>query len=315
MAERRKTMKKRRSLGGVDHYNRISQPVNVLFNLVFIVIALTCIIPLVFVFIISFSSNESIRQIGYSFFPKEWSVSAYSYIWKMRAYLGRAFLVSIGVTVAGTLLGLFLNSTMGYVLSRRSFKLRNAFTILIFIPMLFSGGLVSTYLVNTQFLKIGNTYWALILPVCVSSFYIIVLRTFFQTTIPDSIIESAKMDGASQFLIYYRIILPISLPGLATIGLFLSFAYWNDWFTPMLYIKSDHAHMYNLQYILVDIEQNVQNLIRNAQYMMPGESLANIPSETVRMAIVVVVVLPITLSYPFFQKYFISGLTIGSIKG
>ncbi|MEG6614031.1 carbohydrate ABC transporter permease [Pseudoclostridium thermosuccinogenes] len=308
-------MKKHHPTGGVEYYNRISQPVNILFNLIFTVIALSCIIPVLFVVIISISSNESIRQIGYSFFPKEWSISAYSYIWKMRSYIGRAFLVSIGVTTVGTLLGLFMNSTMGYVLSRRNYKLRNFFTILIFIPMLFSGGLVSSYLVNTQFLRIGNTYWALILPLCVSSFYIIVLRTFFQTTIHDSIIESAKMDGASQLLIYFKIVLPISLPGLATIGLFLSFAYWNDWFTPMLYIQSDHAHMYTLQYILVDIEQNIQNLIRNAQYMMAGESLANIPSETVRMAIVVVVVLPITMSYPFFQKYFISGLTIGSVKG
>ncbi|AUS97889.1 sugar ABC transporter permease [Clostridium thermosuccinogenes] len=315
MAERRKSMKKHHPTGGVEYYNRISQPVNILFNLIFTVIALSCIIPVLFVVIISISSNESIRQIGYSFFPKEWSISAYSYIWKMRSYIGRAFLVSIGVTTVGTLLGLFMNSTMGYVLSRRNYKLRNFFTILIFIPMLFSGGLVSSYLVNTQFLRIGNTYWALILPLCVSSFYIIVLRTFFQTTIHDSIIESAKMDGASQLLIYFKIVLPISLPGLATIGLFLSFAYWNDWFTPMLYIQSDHAHMYTLQYILVDIEQNIQNLIRNAQYMMAGESLANIPSETVRMAIVVVVVLPITMSYPFFQKYFISGLTIGSVKG
>jgi putative aldouronate transport system permease protein len=308
-------MAKQHPVDGIERFNRISVPANILFNIVFILVALTCLIPLIFVIIISLSSSASIRAIGYSFFPKEWSFDAYSYLWEMRGYIGRAFMVSIGITVIGTLLGLLLNSTMGYVLSRRGFAYRRFFTILIFIPMLFGGGLVSTYLVNTQLLRLGNTYWALILPLCVSSFYIIVLRTFFQTTVPDSIIESAKIDGASQLLIFFRIVLPISLPALATVGLFLSFGYWNDWFTTMLYIQSDHAYMYPLQYVLVDIDQNIQNMIRNAQYMMPGQSLANIPAESVRMAICVVVVLPITLSYPYFQKYFISGLTIGSVKG
>jgi putative aldouronate transport system permease protein len=315
MLERSKTIRKYVYIDGIDKYNRISQITNIIFNLVFIIISLLCIVPVVFVVIISLSSSDSIRQIGYSFTPNEWSLSAYTHLWKMKSYIGRAFLVSIGVTAAGTLIGLFLNSTMGYVLSRRNFALRKFFTILIFIPMLFGGGLVSSYLVNTQFLHLGNTYWVLILPLCVSSFYIIVMRTFFQTTIPDSVIESAKIDGATQLRIFFNIVMPISLPVLATVALFLSFAYWNDWFIPMLYIQSDHAQMYPLQYVLVDIDQNIQNMIRNAQYMMPGQSLTNIPSESVRMAIVVVVVLPITLAYPYFQKYFISGLTIGSVKG
>ena len=128
-------------------------------------------------------------------------------------------------------------------------------------------------------------------------------------------VESAKIDGASQHRIFFHIILPISLPGLATIGLFLAFAYWNDWFSTMLYIQSNYAKMYPLQYVLVDIEENIQNMIRNAQYMMPGQSLSDIPAESVRMAIVVIVVLPIAMAYPYFQKYFITGLTIGSVKG
>jgi putative aldouronate transport system permease protein len=315
MIERNTRIPSRKIVDGVRRFNQISIPIDILFNLIFLVIALTCIIPLIFVVIISLSSNESIREIGYSFFPNEWSLSAYSYLWEMRGYIGRAFMVSIGITVVGTLLGIFMNSTMAYVLSRRSFKLRRFFTFMIFIPMLFHGGLVSSYLINTQLLRLQNTYLALILPLCVSSFYIIVLRTYLQTTVPDSVIESAKIDGASQHRIYFNIVLPISLPGLATIGLFLAFAYWNDWFTTMLYIQSNHAEMFPLQYVLVDIEQNIQNMIRNAQYMMPGQSLANIPAESVRMAIVVMVVLPITMAYPFFQKYFITGLTIGSVKG
>lgn len=308
-------MKPQKIVDGVKRFNQVSIPVNILFNFIFIIIALTCVIPLLFVIIISLSSNESIREIGYSFTPNEWTFSAYSYLWEMRNYIGRAFLVSIGITVVGTMLGLYLNSTMAYVLSRRSFKLRRFFTLMIFIPMLFNGGLVSTYLINTQLLHLQNTYLALILPICVSSFYIIVMRTYLQTTIPDSVVESAKIDGASQHRIFFHIILPISLPGLATIGLFLAFAYWNDWFSTMLYIQSNYAKMYPLQYVLVDIEENIQNMIRNAQYMMPGQSLSDIPAESVRMAIVVIVVLPIAMAYPYFQKYFITGLTIGSVKG
>ncbi|MCM8900695.1 carbohydrate ABC transporter permease [Caldicoprobacter algeriensis] len=300
---------------GITRFNRISTPVNILFSLIFISLALIAVIPVIFVIIISFSSAESIQRIGYSFFPQEWSIDAYVYLWNLRDVIGRSFLVSVGITIVGTVIGLFLNSTMGYVLSRKNFVLRNFFTKLIFIPMLFSGGLVSSYLINTQVLKLGNTYWALILPMAVSSFYIIVLRTFFQTTVPDSLIESAKIDGASQFTIYFKIVVPISLPALATIGLFLSFAYWNSWFLAMLYIQSTHQHMYPLQYVLMSIERNLQFLTQNSQFMIPEEALRRLPAESVRMAIVVIVVVPITLAYPFFQKYFISGLTIGAIKG
>jgi len=294
--------------------NRISIPVNLLFSVVFIAIALICVVPVVFVLIISLSSNESIQVMGYRFVPIEWSISAYQYLVVLREVVGRAFLVSVGVTAGGTLIGLYLNSTMGYVLSRRSYRHRKAMTWLIFIPMLFNGGLVATYLINTRLLQLGNTYWALILPIAATSFYIIILRTFFQQTVPDSIIESAKMDGASQHLIFFRIILPISLPALATIGLFLSFAYWNDWFSALLYIQSTHQHMYPLQYVLVSIDRSLQFLTRNAQFM-GGEDTSRLPAESARMAIVMVVVIPIALSYPFFQKYFVSGLTIGAVKG
>ena len=294
--------------------NRVSTPINLLFSLVFIVLALICVVPVLFVLIISLSSNESIQIFGYRFFPAEWSLGAYEYLWVLRDLVGRAFLVSVGVTVVGTLIGLYLNSTMGYVLSRRSYRFRKFMTWLIFIPMLFNGGLVARYLVNTRLLMLGNTYWALILPISVTSFYVIILRTFFQQSIPDSVIESAKIDGASQHLIYFRIILPISLPALATIGLFLSFAYWNDWFSALLYIQSTHQHMYPLQYVLVSIDRSLQFLTQNAQFMS-GEDTSRLPAESARMAIVMVVVLPIALSYPFFQRYFVSGLTVGSVKG
>ena len=295
--------------------NRISKPANIVFSLIFIILAFMCIMPLVFVIIISLSSDKSIDQIGYAIIPLEWTIYAYDYLRNSGDTIGRAFMVSLGVTTAGTAFGLLMNSTMGYVLSRPSFKLRKLYTIIIFIPMLFSGGLVSSYMINTQLLGLRNSYLALILPLAVSSFYIIVLRTFFQTSVPDSIIESAKIDGASQFKIFFRIVLPISLPVLATVGLFLSFAYWNDWFMAMLYIRSDHQHMFPLQYVLISIERNMEFLKRNSAFFTATMTGSRLPLESIRMALVVIVVLPIACAYPFFQQYFTSGLTIGAIKG
>jgi len=214
----------------------------------------------------------------------------------------------------GTTIGLTLISTMGYVLSRRSFRLRGLYTIIIFIPMIFSGGLLSTYVVNTQLLSLRNTYWALILPLACSSFYVIIMRTFFQTTVPDEIIESGKVDGASQLRIFLQLVLPISLPALATIALFLTFAYWNDWYQASLYIETNRRELYPLQYVLVNIEQNIAYLTNN-ESNMTADSGNVLPSETMRMAIVVIAVVPIMFSYPFFQKYFITGLTIGAVKG
>lgn len=296
-------------------FNSVSVPSNIIFSIIFIVLGLACVIPTIFVAILSVSSDESIMNVGYSFFPQSLSLNAYGYIWREKAQLGQAFLISLLVTGLGTAIGLTLNATMGYILSRRTYKLRGFLTYVIFIPMLFSGGLVASYLVNTQLLHINNTIWALILPISVSSFYIIVLRTFFQTTVPDAIIESGKIDGASQLRIFVNIVLPISLPVLATIGLFLTFAYWNDWFLSLLYIASDHRDLYPLQFILHRIQRQIDFLTTNSLNMSAGSVVSKIPRESSRMAIVLIVILPIALSYPFFQKYFISGLTIGAVKG
>ena len=303
---------------GMERFNAIKSGTNVAYSTLFILLAILCVIPVIFVIIISFSSEASIGKVGYSFVPAEWSTDAYDYVWHLRNTRGiptiiLAFLTSVGLTVVGTLIGLTLISTMGYVLSRRSFKLRGIYTTLIFIPMIFNGGLLSTYVVNTQLLGLKNTYWALIFPLACSSFYVIIMRTFFQTTVPDEIIESGKMDGASQLRIFVQLVLPISLPAIATIALFLTFAYWNDWYQASLYIESKMHDLFPLQYVLVNIEKNIQYLANNDMAMSANSSA--LPSETMRMAIVVIAVVPIMFSYPFFQKYFISGLTIGAVKG
>ena len=299
---------------GFSRFNCIKPTTNVVFTLIFILLAIITFLPVVFVFIISISSEASIAQNGYSFFPAELSLESYKYLWQSKDYIGRAFINSIGITLAGTMMGLVLTSTLGYVLSRPNYYMKGVYTWLLIIPMLFSGGLVARYMVNTQIYHLKNTYWAMILPGACSTFYVVVMRTFFQTTVPDSIIESGKIDGASQLRIFTQLVLPISLPVIATIGLFLTFNYWNAWYGAMLYVDSNHRDLYPLQYLLISIEKNISFMARNEDFFRE-DSMRNLPSETMRMAIVMVVVIPIACSYPFFQRYFVGGLTIGAVKG
>ena len=294
--------------------NRVRPGTNAGFNLLFTLLAAMAIIPVLFVFMISISSEESIRVSGYSFVPQSFSNSAYMFLWNERATILSALWISVLVTVSGTVLGLALTTTMGYVLSRPGFKLKGFYTWVVFIPMIFNGGMVASYVVNANILNMKNTIWALILPLAVSSFNIIVCKTFFRSTIPDSIIESAKIDGASQLRIFGTIVLPISKPVLATIGLFLTFGYWNDWFQSSLYIS--RAELVSLQALLNNMMKSLDYIANNPSAGLSLQQYRNsMPSESVRMAIAVVLVIPIACAYPFFQKYFISGLTIGAVKG
>lgn len=294
--------------------NRVRPLTNAGYNVLFIILAAMAIIPILFVFIISISSEESIRQVGYSFIPSSLSSSAYDFLWNERDTIFNALWISVLVTITGTLLGLALTSTMGYVLSRPVFKLKGFYTWSVFIPMIFNGGMAASYVVNANLLGLKNSIWALILPLAVSSFNIIVCKTFFRSTIPDSIIESAKIDGATQLRIFSTIVLPISKPVLATIGLFLTFGYWNDWFQSSLYITD--SRLVSLQALLNNMMKSLDYLANNPTAGLSLQQYRNqMPSESVRMAIAVVIVIPIACAYPFFQKYFISGLTIGAVKG
>ena len=301
----------------MSRLNRIHPATNFLFNALFLTLALMCFLPIIFILIISLTKNDVIRSDGYQLFLNAQTISAdaYTYLWSQRQTILHALWVSVYTTAIGTVLGVILTCVMGYVLSRREHKLNDFLTILIFIPMVFGGGMAASYVVNTQILKLYNTMWVLILPLAVSSWNVTISRTFFRSTIPDSVIESAKIDGASQLTIFSRIVLPISKPVLATIGLFLAFGYWNDWFQAQLYISDDNLK--SLQAMLNNIQGNVEYLTKNptATLTSTTELKRNMPQESVRMAIAFVVAVPIACIYPFFQKYFISGLTVGAVKG
>ena len=282
--------------------------------MLFAVLSFICLFPVFYVVMISVSSEESIRLNGYALIPESFSASAYQFLWNERGTIAHALLISVIVTVIGTILGVLLTTSMGYVLSRPQYRLRNFFNWVVFIPMIFNGGMVANYVVVANMLHLNDTIWCLILPLAVSSFNVIISKTFFRTTIPDSIIESAKIDGASQLTIFSRIVVPISKPVFATIGLFLTFGYWNDWFQSSLYISKNN--LISLQALLNNMMKNLDYIANNPSAGLSLQQYRNsMPSESVRMAIAVVIVIPIACAYPFFQKYFISGLTIGAVKG
>ena len=293
--------------------NQIKASTNFVFNLVFLILAVMCVIPLLFVFSISITDEEVLPINGYQLVPQVGSASAYEFLWNERLTILRAAFMSMLVTVVGTMLSIALNTSMGYVVSRRNFKLKKIYTWMLFIPMVFNGGMLASYVVVNNILKLNNNIWALILPLACSAFSVTICRTFFRTTVPDSIIESAKIDGAGQFRIWSQIVLPISKPVMATIGMFAAFGYWNDWFQASLYIQDTKKQ--TLQSLLNQMQKNIEYIANNPYGGLSlQEYKLGMPTESVRMAVAIVIIVPIACTYPFFQKYFISGLTVGSVK-
>ena len=294
--------------------NKIKPVTNGLFNAMFAVLSFVCIFPFFFVLMLSISSEQSLRTNGYALIPAEFSLAAYEFLWNERDMILTSLLVSIVVTVLGTVIGVLLTTMMGYVLSRPQFKLRGFLQWVVFIPMIFTGGMVANYVVVANMLHLNDTIWCLVLPLAVSSWNVTISKTFFRQTIPDSIIESAKIDGASHLPIFAPIVVPISKPVFATFALFLTFGYWNDWLQASLYISKDSLR--GLQPLLNQIMGQLQYLANNPTAGLSLQQYkASMPSESVRMAIATIIVIPIACAYPFFQKYFISGLTVGAVKG
>ena len=277
-------------------------------HFVFIVLALICVLPLILTISVSFTDDAALRTYGYSFIPRVFSLDAYRYLFANSRVIIDAYLVTIFATVVGTLLHVFVVSLYAYAISRSDFRFRKQFTFFMFFTMLFNGGTVSWFLVNNS-IGLTNTIWALVLPYAFSAWHCIIMRTFFKTSIPAALIESAKMDGAGEYRTFFRIVLPLSLPGLATIGLFATLLYWNDWWLPLMLMNN--SDISNIQFLLYNMMANVQAVANNPGVFVPGVRL---PAESIRMAMAVITIGPIVLAYPFFQRHFIEGLTIGAVK-
>lgn len=272
-------------------------------------LSLLFVVPLLLVVSASLTSEGALAREGYRLFPAQFSLEAYSYLLSNPAQILGAYGVSATVSLVGCSLGLFIMALLAYSLSRREFRWRNWLAFFVFFTMLFNGGVVSSYIINTRYLHLQDTLFALILPALVNPFYVLLLRTFF-AGLPQEIFEAAHIDGASDWRIFFRIVLPLSTPALATVGLFVLLGYWNDYFLGLLYINN--PNLVSLQQLLFKILSNLDflNNVQNAQI-----SNVQVPLSTVRMAMAVLATGPITLAFLFLQRYFVRGLTLGSVKG
>lgn len=287
----------------------------ILIHLFFILFSLAFVVPILSVVSVSLTDEAALAEFGYNLIPKEFSTLAYKFIFSNPQEIIDGYLVTIFVSAVGTVLSLLVTTAVAYSLSRKSFDYKRIITFYIFFTMLFSGGLVPTYILNTQYLHLDNSMWVYIIPSLVNAWNVIVVRTFMQG-IPDALAESAKMDGASEYRIYLQIVLPLSKPVLATIGLLTLLAKWNMWQESMLYIRN--SKLYTLQYLLQRMLLDAQFAQKMANVMPDSVSLAGtveVPSESMRFAMCVLAAGPMLIVFPFFQKYFSKGLTVGAVKG
>ena len=280
---------------------------------IMLLFAACCIVPFLIILGSSFQSQKEILNSGYSMIPKNATLSAYKYILSNPKSILNAYWITILTSFITTVMGVLLSASYGYVISRKEYRYKKSLSFFIFFTMLFNGGLVPTYILISKWLNLSDTIWALILPSLASPWYILMLKGFFQT-LPSSLIEAAKIDGAGELKIFSTIIIPISKPALATIALFYLLGSWNDWWLSMLYIEKDS--LVKLQYLLQRILKNIDFLNSEAavKYSMVGSG-TEIPTYSARMAMCVLATGPILMVFPFFQKHFVKGLTVGSVKG
>ncbi|OMF27195.1 sugar ABC transporter permease [Paenibacillus sp. FSL H8-0548] len=289
---------------------------NLMNGFIIVFLAILCImiaLPFVLVVIISLTSENSLVMNGYQFIPKEWSWEAYRIVFQKPDPLLKGYLVTILITVVGTVISLLLTAMTAYPISRLDFRYNRPITFYIFFTMLFNGGLIPFYIMMTQYLHLKNSLLALIIPTLLSPFNIMIMKGFMDK-ISKEIIESAKVDGAKEFRIFFGIILPLSTPALATLGLFIAFGYWNEWFYALLFIDNDKY--IPLQLLLVRILSQIE-FLANSPLAQVADKLAyaNFPTLSVRMAMAILAGGPMLIIFPFFQKYFVKGITVGSLKG
>lgn len=277
-------------------------------------LALLCLLPFLMILAGSFSSEAAISANGFSLLPQDFSLEAYKTVFEKPLVVLKAYAVTIVLTIVGTGLGLFLQTMTAYVLSRKDFTWRSYFSFFFYFTTLFSGGLVPTYLLYTRTLHLQDSYLALLLPLLFSVFNLLIMKSYI-LGIPDSLIDAAKLDGCGEFMTLIRIVLPLIKPALATVGLFIALAYWNDWYNALLYIED--SSKYPLQYFLYQYINNIEaykQLIANNTISSAVISAVSLPTQTLKMALTIIVTGPIILAYPFVQKYFVQGITIGAVK-
>lgn len=278
-------------------------------------IALMCLIPFIMIFSGSFSSEAAIAANGFSLLPQDFSLEAYKTVFKDPMVVVRAYATTIILTIVGTVVGLLVQTMTAYVLSRKDFEWRNAFSFFFYFTTLFSGGLVPTFILYTQTLGLKDSYLALLLPLVFSVYNLLIMKSYI-SAIPDSLIDAAKIDGCGEMRTLFQVVMPLIKPALATVGLFIALAYWNDWYHAMLYIKS--SEKYPLQYFLYQQVNNIEaykKLIANNAVSGDVVSALSLPTQTLKLALTIVVTGPIILAFPFVQKYFVQGITIGAVKG
>lgn len=284
----------------------------IIINLVLILLCLTCVIPIMSVISIAFSEEAEIYEYGYQLIPKSISLDAFKMVFKNPESIISGYKVSLLVTFVGSVLGLLLSALVAYPLSREDFPYRKYLSFYVTFTMLFNGGMIPTYIVVTQVLNLKDSILALILPNLINVWHIFLLRNFF-ATVPKSLIEAAKIDGAGEFRIFRMIAMPVCKTGLVTVLLFYVLIYWNDWYSSLLYITSEDK--FALQYLLVRLMNNLEFISKNMSNMPIGIDIKSMPKESTRMAMCLVAAGPMLVAFPFFQKHFVKGMTVGSVKG
>ena len=276
---------------------------------------LVCFLPVWLVFVAAFTDEKTIARNGFAFWPEKWSLNGVNAVLKYGDKLVSSYGVTIFVTVTGTFLGLLVMSMFAYSISRKDFRLSKFLSVYLLIPMLFNGGQLSGYICFTTYYHLKDNLWVLILPLCVTTMNVIILRTYIANSIPGELMEAAKIDGAGEYRTFFQITLPLLKPSLAAVGFMMATAYWNDWQNALMYIDTDKKKP--LQLLLINIQKSIEFLLNNNN--VPSSVRAamggTIPQYSSTMATVIVVIGPIMIAYPFFQKYFIKGLTVGSVKG
>lgn len=290
-----------------------SKKFNVIATVILGILVVVTMVPILMIVIASFTEEKTLLRDGDSLLPGALSVDAYIYMVKQGAIIVRAYGVSILVTVVGTLGSVLITAMLAYPMSRKAFKYRGILTFFVFFTMLFSGGIVPSYIMWTRVFQIKDTIWALILPnYLVTAFNVFLVKNYYTNSIPDSLIEAAQIDGAGEMKIFWKVMLPLSVPTIATVSLFSGLAYWNDWINGLYYIND--AKLYSIQILLLKIMNNINALKQNTGSLM-GTGAVSLPGTSIRMAMAVIGILPILLIYPFVQKYFIKGVVVGAVKG